>query len=128
MFPHSKCIVSDALCSLFEPGAASIVGLRGQVEDMSAQGMRPNSVTCSIILKSLAGHSAHADIRRAMELLDDMSEEMDEVLFASVIEACVRIGQLDLLSAKLQQYPTAYFCRLNTSRKYTPIHYSTASV
>ena len=27
-----------------------------------------------------------------------------EVLFASVIEACVRIGQLDLLSAKLQQY------------------------
>merc|ERR1719443_73849 len=29
---------------------------------------------------------------------------MDEVLFASVIEACVRVGQLDLLSAKLQQY------------------------
>ena len=27
--------------------------------------MRPNSVTCSIILKSLAGHSAGADIRRA---------------------------------------------------------------
>merc|ERR1719482_2132184 len=29
---------------------------------------------------------------------------MDEVLFASVIEACVRVGQLDLLSSKLQQY------------------------
>jgi pentatricopeptide repeat protein len=79
-------------------------GMWALVEDMSAQGMRPNSVTCSIILKSLAGHSAAADIRRAMELLDDMSEDMDEVLFASVIEACVRIGQLDLLSAKLQQY------------------------
>merc|ERR1719161_2111543 len=79
-------------------------GMWALVEDMSAQGLRPNSVTCSIIRKSLAGHSADADIRRAMELLDDMSEEMDEVLFASVIEACVRIGQLDLLSAKLQQY------------------------
>ena len=132
---------------------------------MDAQGMRPNSVTCSIILKSLAGHSAPQDIRRAMELIDRMSEDMDEVttdcgmrtcetrnwrerianvqhvrfvlfarlrtaqcisfgfevsslpflrfpldrswdevLFASVIEACVRIGQLDLLSQKLQQY------------------------
>merc|ERR1719453_1675008 len=29
---------------------------------------------------------------------------MDEVLFSSVIEACVRVGKLDLLSAKLQQY------------------------
>merc|ERR1719213_1242674 len=29
---------------------------------------------------------------------------MDEVLFASVVEACVRVGQLDLLSSKLQQY------------------------
>ena len=75
----SKCIVSDALCSLFEPGAASIAGLREQVEDMSAQGMRPNSVTCSIILKSLAGHSAQQDIRRAMDLIDRMDEDMDEV-------------------------------------------------
>merc|ERR1719405_175375 len=79
-------------------------GMWALVEDMSAQGMRPDSVTCSIILKSLAGHSAPQDIRRAMELIDRMSEDMDEVLFASVIEACVRIGQLDLLSQKLQQY------------------------
>merc|ERR1719409_518272 len=79
-------------------------GMWGLVSDMDAQGMRPNSVTCSIILKSLAGHCAPQDIRRAMELIDDMSEDMDEVLFASVIEACVRVGQLDLLSAKLQQY------------------------
>merc|ERR1719395_126736 len=79
-------------------------GMWGLVSDMDAQGMRPNSVTCSIILKSLAGHSAPQDIRRAMELIDRMDEDMDEVLFASVIEACVRIGQLDLLSQKLQQY------------------------
>merc|ERR1719405_48860 len=79
-------------------------GMWNLVADMEAQGMKPNSVTCSIILKSLAGHSAQQDIRRAMDLIDRMDEDMDEVLFASVIEACVRIGQLDLLSAKLQQY------------------------
>merc|ERR1719217_127717 len=74
------------------------------VREMNAIGMRPNSVTCSIILKSLTAHSASDDVRQAMALIDNMQEEMDEVLFASVVEACVRVGQLDLLSSKLQQY------------------------
>merc|ERR1719253_1765672 len=74
------------------------------VTEMNNAGMRPNSVSCSIILKSLTAHSAPADIRQAMALIDNMQDDMDEVLFASVIEACVRVGQLDLLSSKLQQY------------------------
>merc|ERR1719235_2179535 len=74
------------------------------VREMNAMGMRPNSVTCSIILKSLTAHSATDDVRQAMALIDNLHEDMDEVLFASVIEACVRVGQLDLLSSKLQQY------------------------
>merc|ERR1719197_14865 len=74
------------------------------VREMNAIGMKPNSVTCSIILKSLTAHSATDDVRQAMALIDNMHEDMDEVLFASVVEACVRVGQLDLLSSKLQQY------------------------
>merc|ERR1719502_1703273 len=74
------------------------------VREMNSMGMRPNSVTCSIILKSLTAHSAPDDVRQAMSLIDNLQEDMDEVLFASVIEACVRVGQLDLLSTKLQQY------------------------
>merc|ERR1719235_706261 len=74
------------------------------VREMNAMGMRPNAVTCSIILKSLTAHSATDDVRQAMALIDNMQEDMDEVLFASVVEACVRVGQLDLLSSKLQQY------------------------
>merc|ERR1719379_2015835 len=66
-------------------------------KEMRAMGMRPNSVTCSIILKSLTSHSAPDDVRQAMALIDNLHEDMDEVLFASVIEACVRVGQLDLL-------------------------------
>merc|ERR1719486_888961 len=74
------------------------------VREMNSMGMRPNAVTCSIILKSLTAHSAPDDVRQAMALIDNLHEDMDEVLFASVIEACVRVGQLDLLSSKLQQY------------------------
>jgi len=74
------------------------------VREMNAIGMKPNSVTCSIILKSLTAHSATDDVRQAMALIDNLQEDMDEVLFASVVEACVRVGQLDLLSSKLQQY------------------------
>merc|ERR1719313_523921 len=74
------------------------------VREMNSLGMRPNAVTCSIILKSLTAHSAPEDVRQAMALIDNLQEDMDEVLFASVIEACVRVGQLDLLSSKLQQY------------------------
>merc|ERR1719426_455983 len=74
------------------------------VREMNSMGMRPNSVTCSIILKSLTAHSATDDVRQAMALIDNLHEDMDEVLFASVIEACVRVGRLDLLSSKLQQY------------------------
>merc|ERR1719269_488213 len=78
-------------------------GMWNLIQDMSDRGMRPNSVTCSILLKSLTAHASQADIQRTLSLVDEVSD-MDEVLFASVIEACVRIGQLDLLSQKLQQY------------------------
>merc|ERR1719388_220805 len=60
------------------------------VREMNAIGMKPNSVTCSIILKSLTAHSATDDVRQAMALIDNLQEDMDEVLFASVAEACVR--------------------------------------
>jgi pentatricopeptide repeat protein len=39
-----------------------------------------------------------------MELVDSMEDTMDEILFASVIEACLRVGQLDLLSAQMRKY------------------------
>jgi len=100
--PANQVTYNEMLNSLV--GVKDRKGMWALIEDMNAQGMSPNSVTCSIILKSLAGHSAPTDIRRAMQLIDGMSEDMDEVLFASVIEACVRVAQLDLLSAKLQQY------------------------
>merc|ERR1719456_1711013 len=39
-----------------------------------------------------------------MDFVDHMEDPMDEVLFSSVIEACLRIQQLDLLSEKMRKY------------------------
>merc|ERR1719405_226001 len=74
------------------------------VDDMQAAGLAPSPATCSILLKALTQHSLASDVSRTMELLDMMQEPMDEVLFASVIEACIRIRQLDQLWSRIQRY------------------------
>merc|ERR1719262_1700553 len=79
-------------------------GMWKLVEDMKAAGAAPNAVTCSILLKALTDHSHSADVSKTMELLQDMDEPMDEVLFSSVIEACIRTRRLDLLSEMMRKY------------------------
>merc|ERR1719379_1788204 len=58
-------------------------------------------------MKCLSNKSSNADVVRTMDLIGMMEEPMDEVLLSSVVEACVRLGKPDLLSAqlaKLQDY------------------------
>mmetsp|Transcript_13933 Transcript_13933/g.32684 ORF Transcript_13933/g.32684 Transcript_13933/m.32684 type:complete len:1078 (-) Transcript_13933:138-3371(-) len=73
------------------------------VEEMKENGVQPNRITCSILLKSLKAKSSHVDIMRTMELTDSMEEPMDEVLLSSLVEACVRVGKPALLSQRLEQ-------------------------
>merc|ERR1719453_1926648 len=72
--------------------------------EMKNQGESPNSVTCSILLKALTERTSKHDVKKTMDLVDRMEDAMDEVLFSSVIEACLRVGQLDLLSRQMQKY------------------------
>lgn len=73
------------------------------LEEMKVNGVCPNKITCSILFRSLKSRSPQADVVRTMELADRMQEPMDEVLLSSIIEACVRIGKPELLTAKLEQ-------------------------
>jgi len=73
------------------------------VDEMKAQAITPNRVTCSILLKDLKARSSGSDVTRTMELITEMMEPMDEVLLSSVVEACVRVGKPDLLTTKLAQ-------------------------
>jgi len=73
------------------------------LDDMEAAGLAPNSATCSILLKSMTAHSHSSDIERTMSFMNKTEEPMDEVLFSSVIEACIRIRRLDLLSIMMKR-------------------------
>lgn len=79
-------------------------GMWKLVEEMKAADVAPNAVTCSILLKALTEHSHAADITNTMDLLKQMDDPMDEVLFSSVIEACIRTHRLDLLSEMMRKY------------------------
>merc|ERR1719305_923160 len=72
--------------------------------EMKSQGESPNSVTCSIFLKALTQKASKQDVKRTMDLVEQMEDQMDEILFSSVIEACLRVGQLDLLSEQMRKY------------------------
>ena len=72
------------------------------VEEMQEADVKPNRVTCSILLKCLNAHSGMQNIMRTMDLVNTMDEAMDEVLLSSLVEACVRIGKPELFSAGLE--------------------------
>jgi len=65
------------------------------VEEMQASGVLPTAVTCSILLK--AKLESASDIVNVLRVVDTI-DPMDEVLFHSIAEACIRTGQLQLLS------------------------------
>lgn len=73
-------------------------GISQLLDKMTAAGVKANSVTCSILLKSLTVHSSTKEVQRVTDLIGDVEEQIDEVLFSSVIEACTRIKQLSPLS------------------------------
>merc|ERR1719316_2323280 len=72
------------------------------VEDMQAAGIQPNAVTCSILMKGKL--NSLADVSRVLALIDSMDQPMDEVLFPSVVEACIKSGRLDMLSRQTEKF------------------------
>jgi len=73
------------------------------VDEMVNVKLAPNAVTCSILLKTCTNNNS-TDLARVMDLINSMDASVDEVLFASVAEACIRTGRLDLLSKWARQH------------------------
>jgi pentatricopeptide repeat protein len=74
------------------------------IEEMKACGLRPNQVTCSILLKSIQKNSRTVDIERTLGIMDTLEAEVDEVLLSSLCEACIRAGRSELLSRQLRRH------------------------
>lgn len=81
------------------------VGMWRIVEEMLSAGLKANLITCSILLKSLTQHSAESDLARVLKLINSVEEPIDEVLFSSIIEACIRIKKLETLDF-IEHYKT----------------------
>jgi pentatricopeptide repeat protein len=84
------------------------------VAKMRAAGLKPTSVTCSILLKLITGRSDQKDLSRILELIEESGLALDEVLISSVIEGCMKAQRLDLLEEQLCSYSKQGVC-LNIS-------------
>jgi len=79
-------------------------GMWAIVDEMLGAGLKVNLITCSILLKSLTHHSGESDIARIMALISSLEEPIDEVLFSSTIEACIRIKRIGMLSQFIKDH------------------------
>jgi len=74
------------------------------IDAMCAADLNPDSVTCSILVKILQRGASASSIERVMKLVAEVGGPVDEVLLSSVVEACVRMKRLDLLSEVMQHF------------------------
>lgn len=91
------------------------------IDEMKASGVKPNGITCSILLKTIRPDSTSSNIERILEVLDSMSDDMDEVLLSSVIEACIRVGRVDLLLPHLKRQGSSSRVRVRGPHTYGSI-------
>lgn len=98
--------------------AGDLRGAWRLVADMQLSDISPNAVTCSILLK--AKSQSVAEVSKVLALIDAMQEPMDEVLFSSVVEVCIRTKRLDMLSKQMEK-----FTRLGKSGSLTAPTYGT---
>ncbi|CAK0850343.1 unnamed protein product [Prorocentrum cordatum] len=73
------------------------------IDEMLECGLKPNAVTCSILLKTVTKSCSAADVQRIAGLLESLEQsEMDEVLLSSACEAGIRSNQVEFLRRQLQ--------------------------
>jgi len=88
------------------------------IKEMKASGVQPNSVTCSILLKSIQPSSDAQQVERVMAIVDDMDGAMDEVLLSSVCEACIRAGWADVLRRQLKRHRSGHRVQVSSAHTF----------
>jgi pentatricopeptide repeat protein len=89
---------NELLAVAFQKNCKNVLQL---LDKMMAVGMKPNNVTCSILLKASDPTASSAILDKALGLVDAMDDDMDELLLVSVIEAHIRMGRSDLVRKTL---------------------------
>jgi pentatricopeptide repeat protein len=77
-------------------------GVWSVLADMQEAGVSPNSVTCSILLKGKLNTSS--DVDTVLSIIRKLEEPLDEVLFSTLAEACIRTKKLEVLAEYMSSY------------------------
>lgn len=80
------------------------IGLGLMLDDIRDAKEKPNSVTCSILLKSIQEGCTASEVERTMSHINKLDDEIDEVLLSSAVEACIRVDRVDFLGPLLQRH------------------------
>merc|ERR1719399_2781254 len=86
-----------------EVSAGNQRGIWKVVDEMQAAGHVPDVVTCSILAKCLKDGAHPWNVERVMNLVTELPGPIDEVLLSSMVEACMRMRRMDVLSNLLSR-------------------------
>merc|ERR1719335_2005996 len=71
------------------------------LEAMQAQGLRPDAITLTTVLRSVTARDA-VHVRRCLSILDSGISQPDEALFSSLLEAAARTNDRSLVSSAVE--------------------------
>jgi pentatricopeptide repeat protein len=71
------------------------------LEAMQAQGLRPDAITLTTVLRSVTARDA-VHVRRCLSILDAGISQPDEALFSSLLEAAARTNDRSLVSSAVE--------------------------
>lgn len=88
------------------------------MDEMKAFGVKPDQTTCTILLKSRSSNSRAANLDRIMPMLNEVAGEINEELFSTVVDACVRMGRADLMKPLLVKQRTSQLVNIKQAHTY----------
>jgi pentatricopeptide repeat protein len=74
------------------------------IDEMEREGTRPDAFTCSILMKGVKHTSCPEDVDRIITLIERAKVTPDEVLVNCLLDACVRLRNVQRLTQVLEQF------------------------
>jgi pentatricopeptide repeat protein len=74
------------------------------IDEMEKEGIRPDAFTCSILMKGVKHTSCPEDVDRIITLIERAKVTPDEVLVNCLLDACVRLRNVQRLTQVLEQF------------------------
>merc|ERR1719454_2001655 len=91
-------LVKDAVMRQDLQGAWTFIG------EMEKEGVSPDAFTCSILMKGVKHTSCPEDVDRIITLIERAKVTPDEVLVNCLLDACVRLRNVQRLTQVLEQF------------------------